>query len=70
MGPKFAPHPPERGDSKEELNMEKKHMETRTLTGLAVFTAIVIVLAALAIGYNWHSQCDVSGWKDIRVPER
>ena len=50
MGPKFAPHPPERGDSKEELNMENtasKRLNTRTLTGLALMTAIVIILQLL-----------------------
>ena len=50
MGPKFAPHPPERGDSKEELNMENtasKRFSTRTLTGMALMTAIVIVLQLL-----------------------
>ena len=33
--------------------MENKHMKTRTLTGLAIFTAIVIVLEAVsaAVGH-------------------
>jgi len=38
---------PDRGDSRKELNMENKRIETRTLTGLALFTAIVIVLQLL-----------------------
>ena len=42
-----APHPPERGDSKEELNMQSKRMNTRTLTGVALLTAIVVVLQLL-----------------------
>ncbi len=51
MGPKFAPHPffrfSMRGDSKEELNMESKRFNTRTLTGVALLTAIVVVLQLL-----------------------
>ena len=40
------------GDSSKELNM-KKHMSTRTMAGLAVLTAIVIVLEAVsaAVGH-------------------
>ena len=37
----------DRGDSRKELNMEK-HMSTRTLTGVAIFTAIVIVLQSFS----------------------
>ena len=36
-----------RGDSKEELNMESKRFNTRTLTGVALLTAIVVVLQLL-----------------------
>ncbi|MBO4676114.1 MAG: ECF transporter S component [Oscillospiraceae bacterium] len=38
---------PERGDSKEELNMNGKRFNTRKLTGLALLTAIVVVLQLL-----------------------
>jgi ferrous iron transport protein B len=38
---------PERGDSRKELNMENRRISTRTLTGLALFTAIVVVLQYL-----------------------
>ena len=38
---------PDRGDSRKELNMESKRISTRTLTGLALFTAIVVVLQFL-----------------------
>ena len=38
---------PERGDSKEESNMENKRFITRALTGLALLTAIVVVLQLL-----------------------
>ena len=37
----------DRGDSRKESNMEKKRISTRTLTGLALFTAIVVVLQLL-----------------------
>lgn len=37
----------ERGDSKEELNMNSQRFNTRKLTGLALFTAIVVVLQFL-----------------------
>lgn len=36
-----------RGDSKEELNMESKKFNTRKLTGLALMTAIVVILQFL-----------------------
>ena len=36
-----------RGDSKEELNMENKRFNTRKLTGLALLTAIVVILQFL-----------------------
>jgi uncharacterized membrane protein len=36
-----------RGDSKEELHMESKRFNTRTLTGVALLTAIVVVLQLL-----------------------
>lgn len=35
---------PDRGDSRKEMNMEKSRISTRTLTGLALFTALVVVL--------------------------
>jgi uncharacterized membrane protein len=38
---------PDRGDSRKELNMESKRIATRTLTGMALFTAIVVVLQFL-----------------------
>ncbi len=38
---------PEKGDSRKELNMENRRISTRTLTGLALFTAIVVVLQFL-----------------------
>ena len=34
----------DRGDSRKELNMENKRISTRTLTGVALFTALVVVL--------------------------
>ncbi len=34
----------DRGDSRKELNMENKRIDTRTLTGVALFTALVVVL--------------------------
>ena len=37
----------ERGDSKEELNMNSQRFNTRKLTGLALLTAIVVVLQLL-----------------------
>ena len=37
----------EKGDSRKELNMESRRISTRTLTGLALFTAIVVVLQFL-----------------------
>ena len=37
----------DRGDSRKELNMESKRIATRTLTGMALFTAIVVVLQFL-----------------------
>ena len=36
-----------RGDSKEELNMENKRFNTRKLTGLALLTAVVVILQFL-----------------------
>jgi thiamine transporter ThiT len=36
----------DRGDSRKELNMEKR-ISTRTLTGVAIFTAIVVILQFL-----------------------
>ena len=41
---------PDRGDSRKELNMESKRIATRTLTGMALFTAIVVALY-LAVPY-------------------
>ena len=35
------------GDSRKELNMKKNRMETRTMTGVALLTAIVVVLQLL-----------------------
>ena len=37
----------EKGDSRKELNMESRRISTRTLTGLALFTAIVVALQFL-----------------------
>jgi uncharacterized membrane protein len=37
----------DRGDSRKELNMKSNRMNTRTLTGMALFTAIVVVLQFL-----------------------
>lgn len=37
---------PDRGDSRKELKMEKR-ISTRTLTGVAIFTAIVVILQFL-----------------------
>ena len=37
----------QRGDSKEELNMQKGRFDTRALTGLGLLTAVVVVLQLL-----------------------
>jgi uncharacterized membrane protein len=37
----------EPSDSRKELNMEKKSMDTRTLTGMALMTAVVVILQFL-----------------------
>ena len=37
----------DRGDSRKELNMENKHIQTRTLAGLAILTAVVVILQLL-----------------------
>ena len=36
-----------RGDSKEEWHMKNRHLDTRTLTGAALLTAVVVVLQLL-----------------------
>ena len=38
---------PDRSDSRKELNMEKKRINTRTLTGMALLTAVVVILQLL-----------------------